>query len=65
MTRLPAISAARRRPLVAAAVVGAPENVAPLGPPWGCMTRRTGSFVPATLAHAVNLWGLQNLRRAV
>jgi membrane protease YdiL (CAAX protease family) len=35
-------------------------QIIPLGVIWGYLTQRTKSIVPATLAHGINLWGLQN-----
>ena len=35
-------------------------RILPIGLLWGYLTLRTGSIVPAVLAHAANLWGLQN-----
>lgn len=35
-------------------------QIIPLGFIWGYLTQRTKSIVPATFAHGLNLWGLQN-----
>jgi membrane protease YdiL (CAAX protease family) len=35
-------------------------QIIPLGFVWGYLTQRTKSIVPATFAHGLNLWGLQN-----
>jgi membrane protease YdiL (CAAX protease family) len=35
-------------------------QIIPIGFIWGYLTHRTKSIVPATLAHGINLWGLQN-----
>lgn len=35
-------------------------QIIPLGVIWGYLTQRTKSIVPATLAHGINLWGIQN-----
>jgi membrane protease YdiL (CAAX protease family) len=42
-----------------AALLGA-IRIVPIGLLWGYLTHRTGSLLPATLAHGLNLWGLQN-----
>jgi hypothetical protein len=36
-------------------------DIVPLGLLWGYLTYRTGSFLPAVVLHATNIWGLQNL----
>jgi membrane protease YdiL (CAAX protease family) len=36
-------------------------DIVPLGLVWGYLTHRTGSFLPAVVLHATNVWGLQNL----
>jgi len=35
-------------------------HLVPIGLLWGYMTHRTQSILPSTLAHGLNLWGLQN-----
>lgn len=35
-------------------------RIIPIGLVWGYLTHRSKSFVPATLVHGVNFWGLQN-----
>jgi membrane protease YdiL (CAAX protease family) len=35
-------------------------RIIPIGLVWGYLTHRTKSFVPATLVHGANFWGLQN-----
>ncbi|MCG3135544.1 MAG: hypothetical protein HMLKMBBP_03251 [Planctomycetes bacterium] len=43
-----------------AGAVGGSLRIVPIGLVWGFLTWRTGSLVPAVIAHALNLWGLQN-----
>lgn len=43
----------------AAGALGA-LRIVPVGLLWGYLTRRTGSLLPAVLAHGLNFWGLQN-----
>ncbi len=35
-------------------------RIIPIGLVWGYLTHRSKSFVPATLVHGANFWGLQN-----
>lgn len=35
-------------------------QIIPLGVIWGYLTQRTKSIIPSTLAHGINLWGIQN-----
>jgi membrane protease YdiL (CAAX protease family) len=35
-------------------------QIIPIGFVWGYLTQRTKSIIPATFAHGINLWGLQN-----
>ena len=35
-------------------------QIIPLGFIWGYLTHRTRSILPSTIAHGLNLWGLQN-----
>lgn len=42
------------------AALGGAARIVPIGLVWGFLTWRTGSLVPAMLAHWLNVWGLQN-----
>ena len=42
------------------AVVLQSTHLVPIGLLWGYMTHRTRSILPSTVAHGLNLWGLQN-----
>ncbi len=42
------------------AAFGGALRIVPLGLVWGYLTWRTGSLVPALIAHELNLFGLQN-----
>ncbi len=35
-------------------------RIIPLGLMWGYLTHRTKNFLPATIVHGMNIWGLQN-----
>jgi membrane protease YdiL (CAAX protease family) len=35
-------------------------RIVPIGLMWGYITHRTKSFLPATIVHGMNVWGLQN-----
>jgi len=40
--------------------LGGALRIVPIGLFWGFLTWRTGSLVPALIAHSLNIWGLQN-----